>query len=626
MKSTTQGNPAQSSKTKFFVSLYVIVCVLVVFYPVTKIGFLGDDWWEVANAGRMSAPEFLRFYFDPSSQTIWYRPLHGLLLLGEYQLFGSNAEGYRIVQILLHGLNSLLLFTIGYQLTRRWQWAFVAAMIYAVLFPGATALYGIAVHDPLATTFYLLTVFAWILYLRTRQGLYFAITIGTYLLALLSKETSAVLIVTLFLVDRIFVPKPCSFLDLLKRYLAFCLILSIYLAIEYSIQLQGHFANRAGYVVGMNIAENAMHYLRLLIFPWDWDKPAAFIWLILSLGLVGAVAFQKPRPTARLTALIFLGLQAALLIAPVLAFPTIFFEPRYLYAASVVASIILAWLFNQARFIAASRRTGVVAAAGSLVLFLVLHSTSIANSAVELGELNRQQRVPFRDIVQQHPSFPSDTYLYLINPPYLLKHAAPSMFFFRYGSNVSIGSVDSEWWGKLPQLSVPGLREHQNSFVYYYDEQQVRIEIPVDPDATTVSTPSPPINFQVPIRLQGYDVTSTLLKPGSYLVLLLNWQATGTIERDYTVFVHLVNADGQIIIGEDSEPQNGATPTTQWKKGKLVVDAHILPITSDIPIGENYHLEVGLYYPPTLERLGILDMEGKVTADTIIIQDFNVGD
>lgn len=48
------------------------------------------------------------------------------------------------------------------------------------------------------------------------------------------------------------------------------------------------------------------------------------------------------------------------------------------------------------------------------------------------------------------------------------------------------------------------------------------------------------------------------------------WQAVAAPERDYTFFVHLVDASGAIIAQADATPQGGARPTSGWLPGEVV--------------------------------------------------------
>ena len=96
------------------------------------------------------------------------------------------------------------------------------------------------------------------------------------------------------------------------------------------------------------------------------------------------------------------------------------------------------------------------------------------------------------------------------------------------------------------------------------------------------------------------------------------WQALAEMERRYTVFTHLLDADNRIVAQMDSEPRSGTHPTTGWRLGELVRDNYGLLIAPDTPPGE-YLLEVGMYYLPTLERLPVLDASGKVRGDRVVL-------
>ncbi len=56
----------------------------------------------------------------------------------------------------------------------------------------------------------------------------------------------------------------------------------------------------------------------------------------------------------------------------------------------------------------------------------------------------------------------------------------------------------------------------------------------------------------------------------------LYWEALGATERPYTVFVHLLDAQGQAVGFGDSEPGGGAYPTTGWRKGEYLTDGHAI--------------------------------------------------
>jgi hypothetical protein len=89
------------------------------------------------------------------------------------------------------------------------------------------------------------------------------------------------------------------------------------------------------------------------------------------------------------------------------------------------------------------------------------------------------------------------------------------------------------------------------------------------------------------------------------------------MEHDYTIFVHVLNAKGEMVAGYDSPPRKGEYPTSQWKPNLPVADAVIVPLSSDLPVGTGYKMEIGLYDSRTQQRLAIVDTQGMPGADAI---------
>jgi len=112
------------------------------------------------------------------------------------------------------------------------------------------------------------------------------------------------------------------------------------------------------------------------------------------------------------------------------------------------------------------------------------------------------------------------------------------------------------------------------------------------------------------IRLLGYD-----LIPGDRnLQLTLYWQSLAPVLQSYTVFTHLVDAQGQIVTQQDQQPQAGQMPTTDWLPGDVVRDEYTLILPPGAPPGP-YHLEMGMYELATLERLPMFDAHGQPMGD-----------
>jgi len=106
------------------------------------------------------------------------------------------------------------------------------------------------------------------------------------------------------------------------------------------------------------------------------------------------------------------------------------------------------------------------------------------------------------------------------------------------------------------------------------------------------------------LELAAYDIQS---REGS-LDIELYWSTVETPERDYTVFVHLVDSDGRLVAQHDGDPLNGAYPTSWWTAGEIVGDVHTLPSPS--PEDGDVVLYVGMYDAQTGERLAVTDGGG----------------
>ncbi|HAL61294.1 MAG TPA: hypothetical protein DCP08_02680 [Chloroflexi bacterium] len=117
------------------------------------------------------------------------------------------------------------------------------------------------------------------------------------------------------------------------------------------------------------------------------------------------------------------------------------------------------------------------------------------------------------------------------------------------------------------------------------------------------------VRFGDAVSLRGYRL-SLQLHSGDDLPITLYWEALQTIDRDYTVFLHVVDARGNVIAQHDSQPRSGGYPTTLWMPGEMVEDEHAVPIPDSLPSGE-YSLLIGLYSLDTLERLPAFGNDGR---------------
>jgi len=95
----------------------------------------------------------------------------------------------------------------------------------------------------------------------------------------------------------------------------------------------------------------------------------------------------------------------------------------------------------------------------------------------------------------------------------------------------------------------------------------------------------------------------------------LCWEAERALPADYTVFVHLVGADGALKITGDGPPAEGAFPTSFWQSGDHILDQHWLPQ----PVAPGDSVVVGLYHPLDGVRLPALRDGLPVPNDALVI-------
>ena len=124
---------------------------------------------------------------------------------------------------------------------------------------------------------------------------------------------------------------------------------------------------------------------------------------------------------------------------------------------------------------------------------------------------------------------------------------------------------------------------------------------PREPVSRTVENP---MNAQIgsAITLLGYDVSAERVSRGETLTVTLVWQAGASPPVDYTSFVHLIDADGDLAGQSDHPPRDGAYPTSLWSAGDVVRDSHTIEVDLHSATGA-CTLSTGMYNSGSGERL-----------------------
>ncbi|HYF64540.1 MAG TPA: DUF2723 domain-containing protein [Herpetosiphonaceae bacterium] len=102
------------------------------------------------------------------------------------------------------------------------------------------------------------------------------------------------------------------------------------------------------------------------------------------------------------------------------------------------------------------------------------------------------------------------------------------------------------------------------------------------------------------IRLSGYSLPAGPFRAGDSVLVTLEWQAAAAPGRDYTFFLHLVDAGGALWGQSDSPPAGG--PTAGWAAGSTRLEIAAPAFKPDAPPG-TYRVLLGWYDPASTQRL-----------------------
>jgi hypothetical protein len=129
------------------------------------------------------------------------------------------------------------------------------------------------------------------------------------------------------------------------------------------------------------------------------------------------------------------------------------------------------------------------------------------------------------------------------------------------------------------------------------------------------------------VTLLGYSLPEPWPPAGGSPPVVLYWRVLEEMGEDYTVFVHLCNAQGDVLGQGDGPPLAGDYPTSDWEPGETLADTHVVLLdraatSASLPAGT--HLLVGLYRMGDGTRLPAYGASGERVPDDAIRLDLDV--
>jgi protein O-mannosyl-transferase len=185
--------------------LALAAAVLLTYWPVTGYDFIAlDDRLYVLGNRHIQAgitAKGIAWAMTTLYTTNWH-PLTWLSLMADYQWYGLNAGGYHLSSLLLHLLNTILLFLLLRRMTARAGRSFWVAALFAVHPLNIESVVWIAERkNLLSTCFWILTLLAYVRYAEKPEWGRYLLVVITFILGLMAKPMLVTLPFVLLLID-----------------------------------------------------------------------------------------------------------------------------------------------------------------------------------------------------------------------------------------------------------------------------------------------------------------------------------------------------------------------------------------------------------------------------------------
>lgn len=260
---------------KFFIPVLFCIC-LFIYAGYLNNGFVFDDKILVEENPLVKSTHLLPNVFKTGIYDYWsgaqpydrmFRPLQMLSYYLDYNLWGLNPAGFRLSNILLHLLNSILVFYLLIRLFNNKLLAAASSILFLVHPAQISSVAYISGRGDLLSAFFILACCVLFLkFLGSKNYAFYFLSILAAALAFLSRENALLIIIFLTLISIIAKGKAKL------KYLSGFLILSLaYPAIRFIIFGSSGINTHADYISGalslVNFFNIIWHYILLLLWP-----------------------------------------------------------------------------------------------------------------------------------------------------------------------------------------------------------------------------------------------------------------------------------------------------------------------------------------------------------------------
>jgi hypothetical protein len=196
IKKIKQWSHTHSRQQLALLALIVLIINIALYFGTLQHDFLKDDFRLIVENSRIKSFQAFwqaidgKFFAFPDFPYLHYwRPLSLFSFYLDYQIWGLNPAGFHLTNIILNGLNALLVFFIFYEITRNWLYALPTSLFFSFHPCHVEAASWISGRTDLLAAFFLLSaLMLFLLYQRHKRLYLYILTILFFLMALLSKE------------------------------------------------------------------------------------------------------------------------------------------------------------------------------------------------------------------------------------------------------------------------------------------------------------------------------------------------------------------------------------------------------------------------------------------------------
>ncbi len=194
-----------SQKQILIVNIVLVAVTLAVFWQVNQYNFIkfDDDVYVTENSNVQSGITLdgLRWAFSTTYAEFWH-PLTWLSLMLDYQLYGLNAGGYHLTNLMLHILSALMLFWLFNRMTGAvWRSAFIAALFALHPLHVESVVWIAERKDVLSAFFWMLTLSLYVYYTEKPGTVRYVLILLSFACGLMSKPIVVTLPIVMLLLD-----------------------------------------------------------------------------------------------------------------------------------------------------------------------------------------------------------------------------------------------------------------------------------------------------------------------------------------------------------------------------------------------------------------------------------------